>query len=214
MEPQDLSAQNARRLSPSSTIDRPGAQPVELRTVLRLTGAKEYAPAILPRRKVMVVGLCPARAPEGAQLPPEEWPIFKTLNQWLVQAGFGENYVDRIYFTNLWPYYVDKAHPSVEMFRKNSDWFWEQVQRVDPKIIITLGGSVSAWVSNQPVSMIRDVGSTFVTRVPDGRPRIVLPLPHTSGRSRFQNTEAGKNKLVDGIRELSHLRIQMGIDLK
>lgn len=79
--------------------------------------------------------------------------------------------------------------PSVEMVRNCQPFFEEQIRLADPKVIVTLGGfSLKAYLKLTGRKPGEARLENFIGRKENWNGRTVIFLPHTSGASRWLNS--------------------------
>lgn len=170
-------------------------------------GSRELSPTPLPKRRLMVVAQSPGD-PDRHDRPREYWPIIQKLEEWFELAGFQPGMAFRCWVTNAYPYYVERL--KISHVIENHDWLMEQVREVDPDVIMTIGAVATVAVVGPLSADRRRVGS--VLKFDHGRERSVIVFPHTSGRSRVTNTDAGKDLLVEAIKQLRWSRSVYRLD--
>jgi uracil-DNA glycosylase family 4 len=155
---------------------------------------------------MMIIGQAPAF--RTVETPPYSGASGKKLQSWLEQAGFppGSLY-ERSYLTSLTRCFPGPGRngqgdrpPSaaeVELCRPHLEIELEMVQ---PELVLTLGRLAGArFLGSRPLSAM--VGQVF-----EHEGRLVIPLPHPSGVSRWLN-DAHNQKLLDqALSKLSEIR--------
>jgi len=80
-----------------------------------------------------------------------------------------------------------------------------EFELIQPKVVLLVGKmAIDAFLGKRP--LVDTVGHVF-----DVQGRIVLPLPHASGVSRWLNDAANRARLDQALAELSRLRAELGL---
>jgi uracil-DNA glycosylase family 4 len=186
-----------------------------------LAHAAPVLPAAIPAR-MMLVGQAPGRVEEGAGRP-FSGRAGKQLFRWLEAAGLGNEEAARrsVYITSITKCFPGPAssgsgdrRPSpaeVELCRGHLD---SQLALLQPWLILAVGQMALERFLGR-LSMDLAVGRVFAS---DGAeldpvealaavgPRLVLPLPHPSGASRWLNTPAHRELLGRALELLGRLQ--------
>jgi uracil-DNA glycosylase family 4 len=167
--------------------------------------------------KLMVIGQAPG--PTAAERP---WPYSgatgKTLNLWLVSAGFDADALhnpDRFYLTSLTKCFPGKARsgagdrvPGRTEIELCADHLNAELATVQPDLILALGRlSINRLLPSTRRSPLREVVGTILrSEYPPAGAAQVLGLPHPSGVSRWLNSQANRQRLTAALSLLSDAR--------
>lgn len=136
------------------------------------------------------------------------------LFQWLERAGFEERaFRDTQYMTAVTKCFPGKAKngggdrvPSREEQALCRPYLDEELRLVDPKVVIPVGRlAINLFFpASRPLSKIIGAGQLI-----DGR--VVIPLPHPSGASRWHQIEANRALIDHAIGRIRAERIKLGL---
>jgi uracil-DNA glycosylase len=154
------------------------------------------------RQRTMIVGQAP-----GAQTEAKRFhfagPGGVLLGRWLVAAGYdSERWREQCYITSLTRCFPGKAprgkgdrRPSPAELALCRPFLDDELRLVRPRIVLAIGTmAIEHFLGRQPLDAL--IGTLHTV---DGR--LVLPLPHPSGVSRWLNDPAHQ-QLVDRALEL------------
>lgn len=175
-----------------------------------ISGARPLRHPWTERQRTMIVGQAP-----GAQTEAKRFhfagPGGKLLGSWLAQAGYdAEQWRERCYITSLTRCFPGKA-PSGKGDRRPSPaeltlcrpFLESELRLIQPRVVLAVGGMAIEWflgaAGKQPLREI--VGQTF-----EIEGRLVLPLPHPSGVSRWLNDPANQQLVQQALATLADLR--------
>jgi uracil-DNA glycosylase len=164
-------------------------------------------PAIYP--KMMLVGQAPA-SPLRSKGRPFSGQAGRVLFGWLARAGFDEeDFRARCYFTAMTKCYPgpakggvgkgDRAPTSKEQALCRP-YLLRELTLIQPKLIITVGRISMNYFLGAKTDFTQAIGQAFER---DGR--IVLPLPHPSGVSRWTNDPANQARLSQALSRLQEI---------
>jgi len=171
--------------------------------------------------RIMVIGQAPG--PTAVERP---WPYSgatgKTLNRWLVSAGFEADAIhdpDRFYLTSLTKCFPGKANsgagdrvPGRTEIELCASHLNAELSAVQPDLILALGRvSINRLLPSTHKLPLHDVVGTVLKSeyLPAGEATI-LSLPHPSGVSRWLNSEANRIRLTLALNWLSEARERHG----
>jgi uracil-DNA glycosylase family 4 len=159
--------------------------------------------------RIMIIGQAPAY--RTVETPPYSGASGKKLQSWLEQAGFppGSLY-ERFYLTSLTKCFPGPSKngsgdrpPSAAEIALCGPHLQGELDLVQPELIITLGRmSAARFLGSKPLVAL--VGQVFEH---DGR--LILPLPHPSGVSRWLNNPANQQLVDQALAELSRVRVEL-----
>jgi len=136
------------------------------------------------------------------------------LFQWLAQAGFEETEFRRSqYITSVTKCFPGKSpsgggdrKPSAVEIDACSEYLESQLQLVDPALVLPVGRlAIDVFFPGQP-----SLESLIGTRQ-QVYGRILIPLPHPSGASRWHQTPANRRRIRRAIRLIETERIRLGL---
>ncbi len=163
--------------------------------------------------KVMVIGQAPGRHSVIKQIP-FGGPGGRVLQSWFVRAGFRpEDFRERIYLTAITrcdpgrnPRGAGDRKPSAAEQTLCRPYLLEEIALVRPRVLALVGGLAiqTFW---GPAKLEEIVGTY---REQDGR--LLLPLPHPSGASRWLNDPAHQALLARAIEHLARWRVELRLD--
>lgn len=167
--------------------------------------------------RIMLVGQAPA-SPLRSKDKPFSGQAGRVLFSWLVRAGFTEeDFRACCYFTAITKCYPGPAKSGGTLTSGKGDraptaqeralcrpYLLRELTIIRPKLILTVGRISTAYFLGQNVDFTGVIGQVFER---DGR--ILLPLPHPSGVSRWTNVPANKLKLERALLHLKTLSQEM-----
>lgn len=156
-----------------------------------------------PRQQTMIVGQAPGVQTEAKRFH-FAGPGGVLLGRWLVRAGYDpEHWRDECYITSLTRCFPGKAprggrgdrRPSPAELALCTPFLDDELRLVQPRIVVALG--------TMAIERFLGKGSldSLVGTMPEVDGRLVLPLPHPSGVSRWLN-DLAHQQLVDRGLEL------------
>jgi uracil-DNA glycosylase len=173
--------------------------------------------------KMMLVGQAPA-SPLRSKGKPFSGQAGRVLFGWLARAGFSEDdFRARCYFTAITKCYPGPAKPPAPKGAVGHDspsgvggrgdrvptaaeralclpYLLRELALIQPKLIITVGRISLAYFLGNKIDFTQAIGQRFER---DGR--IILPLPHPSGVSRWSNDPRNKERLALALNTLQHI---------
>jgi uracil-DNA glycosylase len=162
--------------------------------------------------RLMVVGQAPGPVSEQRGIP-FAGPAGRVLKEWLVRAGFPEGYFrEATYLTSLTRCFPGKS-PHGEGDRPPSraeralchPYLEAELELVRPEVMLLVGKlAIEEFLGK---SRLEDVVGTAVER--DGV--LFIPLPHSSGVSRWLNTPEHQALVDRALALLSEARIRLGL---
>jgi uracil-DNA glycosylase len=164
-------------------------------------------PTIQPKPKMMLVGQAPA-SPLRSKGKPFSGQAGRVLFAWLAQAGFTEDdFRARCYFTAITKCYPGPAKggvgkgdrvPGAQERMLCQPFLLRELSLIQPRLIITVGRISMTYFLGKDIDFTTAIGNIYL------QDRwTVLPLPHPSGVSRWNNLPENKARLH---RALSHLK--------
>jgi len=166
-----------------------------------------------PRQRTMIVGQAP-----GAQTEAKRFhfagPGGLLLGRWLATAGYdADNWREQVYITSLTRCFPGKAprgsgdrKPSPAELALCRPFLESELRLVQPAVVLAVGGmAIEHFLGKRP---LREVVGT-VERVGG---RLILPLPHPSGVSRWLNAQEHQWLVERALRLLSEIRAQYRLD--
>jgi uracil-DNA glycosylase family 4 len=176
-----------------------------------------YIPSAMPifqghaAQRIMIIGQAPAY--RKVERPPYSGASGKKLDAWLEQAGFPPGSLqERCYLTSITKCFPgpgkngngDRA-PSASEIALCRPLLDGELSLVQPEVIITLGTLAAAkFLKRRPLAEL--VGRSWEH---DGR--VILPLPHPSGVSRWLNDPAHQTLVDTALDELSWIRQELNL---
>jgi uracil-DNA glycosylase len=178
-----------------------------------------YVPAARPlrhpwteRQRTMIVGQAP-----GAQTEAKRFhfagPGGVLLGRWMVAAGYDpEHWRDQCYITSLTRCFPGKApngkgdrRPSPAELTFCRPFLQEEIRLVQPRIVLAIG--------SMAIEHFLGKGSldSLVGTIAEVDGRLVLPLPHPSGVSRWLNEPAHQRLVEQAIGLLGRVREEYGL---
>ncbi|GIV84164.1 MAG: uracil-DNA glycosylase [Candidatus Roseilinea sp.] len=162
-------------------------------------------PATRPR--MMLVGQAPAAA-SRSRGKPFSGQAGRVLFRWLAQAGFSEEaFRNRCYFTAITKCYPGPARgqgdrvPTARERALCRPFLQRELALVRPRLILTVGRLATAHFLGDAIPLTEVIGRSFER---DGR--IILPLPHPSGVSRWTNDPRNRERLAQALSLLQQYR--------
>jgi len=151
--------------------------------------------------RVMIVGQAPGAVELTTGLP-FSGRAGAELRRWLARAGIDEDHLP--YRTSITKCFPGKAasgagdrKPSPPEIANCATWLSREISLVDPRILLPVGQlAIERFIGKVPL------GDVIGTTRREGE-RVLIPLPHPSGASRWLNQPANR-ALLD--RALRHLR--------
>lgn len=188
-----------------------------------ITGTHPVRHAWTPRQHTMIVGQAP-----GAQTEAKRYhfagPGGLLLGRWLATAGYdADHWRELVYITSLTRCFPGKALPGKVLQgkapggkgdRKPSPaelalcrpFLESELRLVQPRIVLAVGGmAIEHFLGKRPLHAV--VGTLETV---DGR--LILPLPHPSGVSRWLNDPEHQHLVSRALRLLSDVRAEYGLD--
>ena len=142
-------------------------------------------------------------------------PAGRFLELWLARAGFPPGYFrEHVYLTSLTRCFPGKSPggngdrpPSRAEIALCRPFLEREVDLLSPKVVLLVGRmAIDAFVpGKRPLSEL--IGQVFS----DDRGRVLLPLPHASGVSRWLNAPANQALLARALEQLSRLRLELDL---
>ncbi|MCS6846858.1 MAG: uracil-DNA glycosylase [Anaerolineae bacterium] len=164
-------------------------------------------PATWP--KMMLVGQAPAAAARSRGKP-FSGQAGRVLFRWLAQAGFSEDeFRARCYFTAITKCYPGPARgqgdrvPTAYERALCRPFLERELALIRPKLILTVGRISTAHFLGSDIAFTAAIGQAFER---DGR--IILPLPHPSGVSRWTNDPHNRERLAQALSLLKRYSAQ------
>ena len=163
--------------------------------------------------RVMVIGQAPGHHSVEKQLP-FAGPGGKVLQSWFVRAGFRpQDFRERIYLSALTrcdpgrnPRGTGDRKPSPAEQALCRPYLDEELALVRPRVLALLGGMAIQvfWGAGK----LDEIVGTY--REQQGR--LLLPLPHPSGASRWLNPPEHQALLTQALEHLARWRVEMNLD--
>ncbi len=155
--------------------------------------------------KMMLVGQAPASAARSRGKP-FSGQAGRVLFRWLAQAGFSEDqFRARCYFTAITKCYPGPARgqgdrvPTAREQALCRPFLERELALIQPKLILTVGRVSTAYFLGSKVDFTASIGRAF-----ECDQRIILPLPHPSGVSRWTNDAHNRERLARALSLLKH----------
>ncbi len=163
--------------------------------------------------RLMIIGQAPGHHSVEKQLP-FAGPGGKVLQSWLVRAGFRpEDFRERVYLSAITrcdpgrnPRGAGDRKPSPAEQALCRPYLDEELAIVRPRVLALVGG-LAIQVFWGPAKL-EDIVGTY--REQNGR--LLLPLPHPSGASRWLNAPEHRALLARALEHLNYLRVELGLD--
>ncbi len=165
------------------------------------------------RPKMMLVGQAPAAA-SRSRGKPFSGQAGRTLFRWLAQAGFSEDeFRACCYFTAITKCYPGPARgqgdrvPTARERALCRPFLERELALIRPKLILTVGRLATAHFLGDDIPLTEAIGRSF-----ERNGRIILPLPHPSGVSRWTNDPRNRERLAQALSLLERYRKQCALD--
>jgi uracil-DNA glycosylase family 4 len=167
-------------------------------------------PAVLDEPRIVLIGQAPGPVTDRKGFH-FAGPAGHFLEVWFERAGFPSGYFrQHVYLTSLTRCFPGKSaagngdrvpsRAEIELCRPFLD---RELTLLDPRLVLLVGKlAIDTFIGKQPLAAT--VGSVFER---DGR--LLLPLPHASGVSRWLNDPANRARLDMALAELSRLRLEL-----
>jgi uracil-DNA glycosylase len=164
------------------------------------------------RQRTMIVGQAPGTQTEVKRFH-FAGPSGVLLGRWLVSAGYDhERWREQCYITSLTRCFPGKAasgkgdrRPSPVELALCRPFLEAELRLVQPRIVLAIGTMAIEYFLGRG-SLDRQVGTIFEV---DGR--LVLPLPHPSGVSRWLNDPAHQQLVEQALRHLAATRDKLDL---
>jgi uracil-DNA glycosylase family 4 len=165
-----------------------------------------------PLQRTMIVGQAP-----GAQTEAKRFhfagPGGVLLGKWLVAAGYDpDNWRDHCYITSLTRCFPGKApggkgdrRPSPAELAFCRPFLEAELRLVRPRVILAIGTMAIEYFLGR-VSLDSVVGTTV-----EANGRLLVPLPHPSGVSRWLNVPEHQRLVEQSIALLSRARLELDL---
>lgn len=164
--------------------------------------------------RVMVVGQAPGRL-SAQRGRPFGGPGGRTLFRWLAEAGWDEEtFRTTHYFTAVTKCFPGRTPdgrgdrvPTAAERELCRPFLEQELALIRPALVVTLGKVAAAWFLGNDLRLEDLVGKVWM----DAGGRSVLPLPHPSGRNRWLNDPANRERLQQALVELRRLKEEAGL---
>lgn len=177
-----------------------------------LAHANPIRPGLIDDPRMVLIGQAPGSVSDrkGYHFA---GPAGTFLAQWLERAGFPGNYLrEHVYLTSLTRCFPGKSAfgngdraPSTAEIALCRQFIERELQLIQPRVVLLVGKmAIDAFLGKQP--LVGTVGQVFSV---DGR--LMLPLPHASGVSRWLNDQANRSLLDLALSRLSRLRVELDL---
>jgi uracil-DNA glycosylase len=163
--------------------------------------------------RVMIVGQAPgSREVEAGR--PFHAQSGTRLFQWLAQAGFDETeFRATQYMTSVTKCFPGKAaagggdrRPTAIEVEACRPFLVEQLALIQPALVVPVGKlAIDVFLADRP-TLEQIIGTEHILAG-----RIVIPLPHPSGASRWHQIPANRDRIARAIRLLAKHRIRLGL---
>jgi uracil-DNA glycosylase family 4 len=177
-----------------------------------LERANPIRPELIAEPRIMLIGQAPGQVTDrkGYHFA---GPAGTFLDHWLDRAGFPSGYFrQHVYLTSLTRCFPGKSpgghgdrppsRPEIALCRR---FLEREFALVQPRVVLLVGKmAIDAFLGQRP--LVDTVGRMFEH---DGR--VLVPLPHASGVSRWLNAPAHRALLDQALAELSRLRTELGL---
>ncbi len=158
--------------------------------------------------RIMVVGQAPSM-PSATAGRPFSGPGGRTLFRWLAEAGWDEEtFRATQYFTAVTKCFPGRTPdgqgdrvPTARERELCRPFLERELALIRPALVVTLGSVAAAWFLGD-VRLDDVVGQVWT----DTAGRRVLPLPHPSGRNRWLNDPANRERLRQALAQLRSLK--------
>lgn len=177
-----------------------------------LPRANPIRPTLLTDARVVLIGQAPGPVTDrkGYHFA---GPAGTFLSAWLDRAGFPPNYFrEHVYLTSLTRCFPGKSPsgngdraPSPAEIALCRPFLQHELSGINPRLVLLVGKmAIDAFLGKHPLA--ETVGHVYEI---DGR--TYVPLPHASGVSRWLNAPENRALLDQALRELSRLRVALGL---
>jgi len=177
-----------------------------------LLHANPIRPALIDDARLVLIGQAPGPVTDrkGYHFA---GPAGAFLSAWLDRAGFPAGYFrEHVYLTSLTRCFPGKSaagngdrvpsRAEIELCTHFLEW---EMSALNPRVVLLVGKmAIDAFLGKRP--LVETVGQVFPR---DGR--TYVPLPHASGVSRWLNAPEHRVLLEQALRELSRLRVELGL---
>ena len=173
-------------------------------------------------QRIMLVGQAPGIVEHDVERP-FAGRAGRQLVRWMVRAGFSDeaDFRDRVYITSTTTCFPGRRpdgsgdrRPTPAEVRLCAPWLDGALELLRPRLVITVGGLAASRILGSG-RLEALVGQVFDAAGPDvpvqgdpgERDRLVLPLPHPSGQSRWLNDPAKIARLDRALDRLPPLLV-------
>jgi len=175
-----------------------------------LERAHPIRPELVAEPRIMLIGQAPGQVTDrkGYHFA---GPAGTFLDQWLARAGFPSGYFrQHVYLTSLTRCFPGKSPggkgdrpPSRAEITLCRRFLEREFALLQPRVVLLVGKmAIDAFLGRRP--LVETIGRVFEQ---DGR--MLVPLPHASGVSRWLNAPAHRALLNQALEELSRLRVEL-----
>jgi uracil-DNA glycosylase family 4 len=175
-----------------------------------LSQANPIRPGLIDDPRMVLIGQAPGPVTDrkGYHFA---GPAGRFLEIWLDRAGFPPGYFrSHVYLTSLTRCFPGKSasgngdrppsNAEIALCRRFLD---RELALIQPRVVLLVGKvAIDAFLGKQPLTAT--VGRVFEQ---DGR--LLIPLPHASGVSRWLNAPENRALLDQALTELSRLRVEL-----
>jgi uracil-DNA glycosylase len=169
--------------------------------------------------QVMVVGQAPAKVEAGVQgrpFGPRRGGQRSLLWEWLERAGWPEEtFRARHYLSAITKCFPGKSKsgggdrvPTAAERALCRPWREQELAIIQPRLIIAIGRVA---IENFLPELKGQPLDSFIGRSFEREGRVVVPLPHPSGVSRWLNRPENRDKVDQALIELSKMRERLGL---
>jgi uracil-DNA glycosylase len=166
-----------------------------------------------PAAQVMTIGQAPG-VTEAQVKRPFNAGAGKRLFQWLAEAGFDEAEFratqSMTAVTKCYPGKAKGGHgdrvPSKEEQALCRPWLEQEIDLVDPRLIIPIGRLAIGLVFDSRLPLDKIIGTQIVW---EGR--MIIPLPHPSGASTWYNRTENRKRVSKAIALIRRQREVLGL---
>jgi uracil-DNA glycosylase family 4 len=177
-----------------------------------LARANPIRPDLIEAPRLMLIGQAPGPVTDrkGYHFA---GPAGHFLEVWLERAGFPSGYFrQHVYLSSLTRCFPGKSPsgngdraPSRAELALCRGFLERELELLDPRLVLLVGKmAIDTFLGKQPLTAT--VGGVF-----ERDRRLLLPLPHASGVSRWLNDASNRARLDQALAELSRLRVVLGI---
>jgi uracil-DNA glycosylase len=175
-----------------------------------LTRANPIRPGLLDDPRIVLIGQAPGSVSHrrGYHFA---GPAGTFLSDWLDRAGFPPGYFrQHVYLTSLTRCFPGKSRsgkgdraPSAAEIALCRPFLERELSLIQPRLVLLVGKlAIDAFLDKR--TLAETVGRVF-----ERDNRVLLPLPHASGVSRWLNDAANRALLDRALAELSRLRAEL-----